>query len=305
MNPAVTAPTTGASGDRSEATRNLLSRLAATPPAFPTSVRIAISVVEAINDADCSLETVTRLMQTEPLLAAKVVAVANSVAYSSGGRPITSIREAVRRVGLATLKSLAVSIVMRQMAAGAAGGRGPAAARLWDHSLHVAVLAFVIARRLTRQSAEAAMFAGIIHELGGFYLLSMSRETLGIDDAALARCASSDDGRDPYDDNDGTETPMARIGRPLLAAMHIPEPIVEAVAATWRGFIALPPETLGDTLMLADVLAPVRSPFENTFGEQAGADHSEIDLVAGRDTLAGLLQESDQVIRSLLGALRA
>ena len=42
------------------------------------------------------------------------------------------------------LKTLAISLVVRQMAAGAKSGRGPVASRLWDHSMHVAALAYVL-----------------------------------------------------------------------------------------------------------------------------------------------------------------
>ena len=74
--------------------------------------------------------------------ATKIVALANSVAYNVSGRSFTSVREAVQRIGLSTLKTLSVSVVMKQMAAGAAAERSAAASLLWDHSVHVAALAF-------------------------------------------------------------------------------------------------------------------------------------------------------------------
>ena len=305
MNPAA-AGTLAADPDESEATLRLVDRLAAWPVTFPTSAHIAISVIEAINDPDCSLESITRPVQAEPLLSTKVVAMANSVAYNTSGRSFTSVREAVQRIGLSMLKTLAMSVVMKQMAASAAGDRGEAASVLWEHSAHVAALASVIARRLTGQSAEAAMFAGIVHELSGFYLLSKPSEQLGISDTALARCMSGGGIGIPCDG--GNAEPLAaRIGRPLLRTMHVPEPIIEAVSATWHGDLVLPPESLGYTLMLADALAPVRSPFEEQLGSGAGPaiQRAEIDLAVDRDMLTGLLDESGQIIGSLLGTSRA
>lgn len=305
MNPAATAPLADVCDD-SEAMLRLADRLAAWPLTFPTSARIALSVVEAINAPDCSLESIVRPVQADPLLATKVVSLANSAAYDTSGRGFTMVREAVQRIGLSTLKSLAVSMVMKQMAVGAATGRGEAAFQLWEHSAHVAALAHVIARRLTGQSAEAAMFAGIVHELSGFYLLSIPREQLDIDDSELARWMTGGSSRDPYEDDDGAEPPAARIGRPLLRAMQVPEPIIEAVSVTWRGYLAMPPESLGDALALADALAPIPSPFDNGLNCGAGAAicRPEIDLVVGGDTLAQLLDESGEIIRTLLGALR-
>lgn len=308
MDPAVTAPPVDAL-DESEATLRLVDRLAAWPVTFPTSAHIAISVVEAINDPDCSLESITRPVQAEPLLSTKVVAMANSVAFNASGRSFTSVREAVQRIGLSMLKTLAMSVIVKQMAAGVAGERSATASVLWEHSAHVAALASVLARRLTGQPAEAAMFAGIVHELSGFYLLSKPSEQLGLSDTALARCLSGD-GQGLSRDGSSVEPLAARIGRPLLRTMHVPEPIIDAVSATWHGSFALPPDSLGYTLMLADALAPVRSPFEAP--PEPGATSStpavlrpEIAQVVDGDTLAGLLEESDQLYRSLLGSGRA
>lgn len=288
--------------DLNEAALRLVDRLAAWPVTFPTSAHIALGVIEAINAPDCSLESITRPVQAEPLLSTKVVAMANSVAYNASGRSFTSVREAVQRIGLSMLKTLAMSVVTKQMAAGAVGDRGAAASMLWEHSAHVASLASVIARRVTGQSAEAAMFAGIVHELSGFYLLSKPREQLGISDEALARCMAGGGITVPGDD--GAAEPLAaRIGRPLLRTMHVPDPIVEAVAATWHGDLGLPPDSLGYTLVLADALAPVRSPFEIPLDPGAGGAVARpgIDRVIDRDLQVSLLEEAGHSIGSLLG----
>lgn len=291
--------------DESAAALRLVDRLAAWPVTFPTSAHIAISVIQAINDPDCSLESIAKPIQGEPLLATKVVAMANSVAYNSSGRSFTSVREAVQRIGLSMLKMLATSVVMKQMAAGIEGDRGVAASRLWEHSANVAALASVLARRLTGQAAEAAMFAGIVHELTGFYLLSKPSDQLGISDAALARCLAGG-GLAVPSENGQTEPLAARIGRPLLRTMHVPEPIIEAVAATWQGHLGLPPDSLGYTLVLADVLAPVRSPFEAQLdgGADPAAQRPEIALAVDPETLSGLQEEADEIVRSLMGGPR-
>lgn len=44
---------------------------------FPTSTNAAINIKKMLDDPDCELDKVTRLIQAEPLLATKVVAVAN------------------------------------------------------------------------------------------------------------------------------------------------------------------------------------------------------------------------------------
>ena len=44
--------------------------------------------------------------------------------------------------------------------------------KLWDHTAHVAALCRVLARRIAKINGDEAMFAGLVHDLGVFYLMS-------------------------------------------------------------------------------------------------------------------------------------
>jgi hypothetical protein len=57
--------------------------------------------------------------------------------------------------------------------------------------------------------------------------------------------------------------------------------------------------------MLADVLAPVRSPFEATLLMGEPVDRFLLDQIVGKDELDAVLAESKKTIDSLLGALRS
>jgi hypothetical protein len=77
-----------------------------------------------------------------------------------------------------------------------------------------------------------------------------------------------------------------------------------AIEALWNGMRALPPETLGDTLLLANDLAPVASPLlerdPDVSGMQVGAT---IDFAVGDGTLSSILEESEDEVQSLTAAL--
>jgi hypothetical protein len=53
---------------------------------FPTSTHAAIKIKEKLEDPDCSLDAVIRLIQAEPLLSTKVVAIANSAVFNRSGQ---------------------------------------------------------------------------------------------------------------------------------------------------------------------------------------------------------------------------
>jgi MFS family permease len=144
---------------------------------FPTSVNAALRLQLALADPDCETDDVIRKVLAEPLLAARTVALANAAVFNRSGVPVTSVRAAVQRVGFRNLYTLAASMVVRQFGARIRDDRlRRQADQLWRHTAHTAALAYVIARKLTATDADTALFAGIVHEAGGLYLLARADE---------------------------------------------------------------------------------------------------------------------------------
>lgn len=258
--------------------------------AFPTSAQVAMRVRRALEDPDCHIDAAAKLVQAEPLLSARVVAIANSVAFNRSGREITDVRSAVVRLGFRTVRALATALVTRQLAGASKGPAQDLAAQLWGHTAHVASLAHVIARRVTRLDPETALFTGIVHEVGGFYLLSRAKDFPGLLDGELT---------------DWIEAGEIDVGRAVLKVLGIPEPVTHAIESYWDGYLAMPPVTMADTLLLAEELAPVPSPLHRLGGVEKGEGMTaSIDMAIGADTLASILEESAEEVDSLTGALQ-
>jgi HD-like signal output (HDOD) protein len=257
---------------------------------FPTSARVAMRVRQALDDPDCRIEAAAKLVQAEPLLAARVVAMANSVVFNRSGREVADVRTAVARLGFAIVRTLATALITRELAAAAATrDYQQLAAQLWAHTAHVASLAHVIARRVTYQDPEMAMFAGVVHEVGGFYLISRAKDYPGLLDG---------------EPQEWIEAGEALVGRAVLGQLSVPAPVAEAIESYWDGFLAMPPTTLADTLLLAEELAPVPSPLHNLGGEASGQGMTaSIEMSIGEETLSSILEESAEDVSSLTGAL--
>lgn len=275
--------------DRLEAFRSIAAQAGRGDLTFPTNVDATLKLQRALNDPDLHADEAARLVQAEPLLAARTVAIANSVAYNRAGNGVTNVRAAVKRVGFRTLNALAAAVIVRQLDSKITRPDLRAKAdQLWRHSAHVAALAQVIARRVTHVDPDTALFAGIVHEVGGFYMLSRAEEFPGLLDG------------EPEDWIEHGET---AIGRGVLRKLGVPAPVMEAIESMWQGLRALPPETLGDTLMLANDLAPVDSPLHVRPGATSRESAATIDFVTGDGTLASILEESAEEMRSLTAAL--
>ena len=263
---------------------------------FPTSTHAAIKINKALNDPDCNLEMVIKFIQLEPLLSAKVVAIANSVVFNRSGKKITDVRSAVTLIGLRTVRNLATAVVVQQLTGPQV--RNEMVTQLWQHSAHVAALAQVIARRITKQDPDTAMFAGIIHEISWFYLLAREKHYPGLTDESIASSWNSDE-----DLEDETELECEiKIGTAILKALSVPEPVIDGIVYLWRGYLTFPPSTLGDTLLFADQLAPVKSPFILP-SNQMGHSIANIDLLTNEETLSAVLKDSEAEVRSLTEAL--
>jgi hypothetical protein len=303
---------------RHDALKKIASEVADGQLHFASNTELALRIRKALDDPDCHMEAAAKLMQAEPILSAQVVAMANSVAYNPSGREITDVKTAVTRLGFSTLRNLVMALVTRQMA-GAPGSpeQRRLTAQLWEHTTHVAALCRVIAKRVTHLDPETALFVGLVHEVGGFYLLSRSAEhpallefpSAEIDAATTetllesANAVDSEDSEDAEDSDDESIGLEGDLSLAVLRKLGVPDGVVNAVADYWAGFLAMPPRSLGDTLLLAEFLAPVPSPLRALGGAGPGGEVS-IDMAIGDDTLVEILKESAAEVASISHALQ-
>ncbi len=257
---------------------------------FPTSVNAALKLQLALADPDCHIDHAIKLVLGEPALAARTVALANTAVFSrGGGETITGARGAVMRVGYRNLYSLVAAMVVRQFGSKIADPDLRAMAlQLWEHTAHVAALAYVIARRVTGVDADTALFAGIVHEVGGFYLLSRADEFPGLLAAGGEQWMQSAE---------------EVISREVMRRLLIPEPVATAIECLRDGLLSIPPDSLLDTLLLAKQLAPVASPLQESYLEMLTPSESVIDFIIDNETLKTILAESADEVKSMSAAL--
>lgn len=271
--------------NRLEAFRSIAEQASRGDLTFPTNVNATLKLKKALDNPDAHLTDAARLVLTEPLLSARIVAMANSAAYNRSGMEINNVSTAVARLGFRTIRSLTASLLVHQMSRSLTSPALQAKAeQLWEHTANVAALAQVIARKMTKIEPDTAMFAGIVHEVGGFYLLSRADAFPGLLDGTL---------------EDWVEYGEKIIGRSVLKALEVPDTVNEAIEQTWLGGGARPPSSLGDVLVLANDLSSVLSPLAVLSREV----DAEFDFDVGNKTLRSILEESADEIESLRIAL--
>lgn len=139
---------------------------------FPTSFESVAKIRKVLQEPEISLQKVASVVALDPLVSSRILALANSTMFNPAGSPIQTIQGAIERIGLQNVRVAALAVatkgllLARDVAAFRALGD-----RLWVHSLRTAAAAWVVARRKTRLSPDEAMLAGMIHDIGAFYMI--------------------------------------------------------------------------------------------------------------------------------------
>jgi hypothetical protein len=140
---------------------------------FPTFLDLTIRIKRVCDDPNSTTDAVVNVIRPDALLSARIIRLANSVALNPYGKEIASISEAVQRVGLVNVRSLAFAVATEQLA----GETRSADARLvasglWMHTIDVAAWSWGIAKHLRAGNADTALFAGMLSTIGQFYLIA-------------------------------------------------------------------------------------------------------------------------------------
>jgi HD-like signal output (HDOD) protein len=137
-------------------------------PAFP---QVVIKVQEAYKDPNYTPQVVARLIATEPLLARRLLDMANSVAFNATGRVIIDLGLALTRLGAQKVYGVVLAHAIQdiRMTESLRAIAAPMDA-LWSESVTVAHFSQAVAKRRSL-SAPDAFVAGLLHLIGRLYIL--------------------------------------------------------------------------------------------------------------------------------------
>lgn len=283
------APMVGAPPRTERFMRDITQELESGSVSFPTSIDATLRIRRMIDDPGADADHLARAVATEPLLAAKLVRLANSAALRVAGAPVADVRAAVLRVGLTRIRTLSIAVAIDQLVQARHMAPVLGLARdLWEHSIQVAALAYALGRKLTAINPDELMYAGIVHDIGQFYLLSRAVEYPELLDGDAELSALMFDFH-------------KEVGRAVLESLGTPESVIQAVEDHELYGSGFPPRRAGDVLYLANRMSPVVNPFAR--GEEGAPDAASFGEHA--EVIERLVAQSRAEIDALIGALRA
>ncbi|ACR01113.1 MULTISPECIES: HDOD domain-containing protein [Thauera] len=259
---------------------------------FPTVFDLSVRVQKLADAPETSLAQIAGAVQTEPLLAAKVIRMANTLTLNPYRGQITSLSDAIQRIGLSTLRCLAFAVAAEQLARDHRSRQMRLiASGLWMHSIDVAAWSCAFAHHLKRPDPDAAMLAGLMLDIGQFYLLARAARypALEGDMGRFAEVVTTWD--EPVRDA-------------VLEALEMPERIITACAADPFANTEWPPAELGDVVFLATLAAESPNPFDTLLGSRQRGELLEASVADGldRDGFDTLMSEARASRQELISA---
>ncbi len=143
-------------------------------PGFPD---IVARIHRALGDESTTARDLVRLVASEPVLAAKLMQIANSAAFNKSGREVSDLKNAINALGFNLIRGQATAFAIRQMEQLAwLRPIRPVLADIWKTSNEVAAICFAVAKRVPGVQPDESLTTGLFHLIGKLYLLARARE---------------------------------------------------------------------------------------------------------------------------------
>lgn len=116
---------------------------------------VANELIRHLDSEFVSVNDIARIVTNEAALAVRVIGMANSAAYRSGGRAITDVRSAITRIGLRALRGVIFAFAVMQIRA--AQQLRPVQYRIgdvWQRSTVVATFSHLLASELRAEHRQ-------------------------------------------------------------------------------------------------------------------------------------------------------
>ena len=265
-----------------------LSRGSIELPSFPD---VVIRLRQVLEDENSTTAQIVQLLTAEPVLAARLLQMANSAALRGAASEMTDLNMVVNRLGRKMVQNSAMAYAVKQMRESQKlEPAQPYLEALWKDSTHLAALCYVLTKKLTKLNAEQALLVGLLHGIGKLYILAQAE-------------AHPELFEDPANLSNILDSWHAAIGSAILEAWQFPEEVSGSVAnyqeveREHEG-----PTDLTDILIVAHLIGD--------FLRQESDAELQLDNVPAARNLAisaadigGVLQQAEEQIADLRSAL--
>jgi HD-like signal output (HDOD) protein len=135
---------------------------------------VALKIRSMLDERDVSAREIAEVVNRDPVIAAKIVRAANSPIYF-GAAKCETVQNAIVRLGLLTTKQLVIGFTLRDLFQSQAPLLRRLMTDIWQQSIDVAAISFVLARHTKLFDPEEAMLAGLVSNIGVLSVLNYAQ----------------------------------------------------------------------------------------------------------------------------------
>ncbi len=135
----------------------------------PSLPSVVIQLRQYLKDPNVNFDKLSHVIQHDPGLTANILQLANS-AYFGWSRTITSVREAITRLGTDRVFQMVLCMSVAPLVRKPIHGYDTDSEGLWEHSIATAICAEYLALQVRQPLAGESFTSGLLHDLGKIVL---------------------------------------------------------------------------------------------------------------------------------------
>jgi HD-like signal output (HDOD) protein len=143
---------------------------------LPSRPEVALKIQKLTEDPEIGIHQLTQLIQSDATLAGALMHATNSP-YFRGDSEISSVGDAVIRLGLDNTRKLATNLALRQMFRARRTTSREAMMAVWNESAHCSVFCYALSDVLGLLNPERALLAGLIANIGAVPIIQFIDRT--------------------------------------------------------------------------------------------------------------------------------
>ncbi|MFK5913424.1 MAG: HDOD domain-containing protein [Woeseiaceae bacterium] len=132
---------------------------------LPSMPEVALKINHAVQNETLDIQSITNIIQADPMISARAVQVANSAMYA-GSQSVQTIKRAVQRIGLRAMRAIVMSVALKNLYTANSTFIKKRMAEYYQHSIRVGVVCQVLTKQIKGFDPEQAFLAGLIHDIG-------------------------------------------------------------------------------------------------------------------------------------------
>jgi len=268
---------------------------------LPTPSATAMKVLELADKPNCSLIEVADVVSADMAISARLLRFANSAQLAGYGGEVTTIRQAVMRMGMRAVKvtALSFSLVTDREQAKCPGFDHN---KFWAHSIATATAARALIDRTAPTSPDEAFIAGLLSRIGKLvFAVGCPSEYQKILAAATSVLNTTIEM-----ERNALETDHIELGASLMEQWKLPRVLVQAVRHQ------LNPDSAGDdanvrclaaTIQIAHKVADCLIGISDNYSSLIGPTPPGISVPQTEDALRSWLNKLSLSLRDTAGSL--